>query len=108
MKAYGFALVASLLVACTTAGTPGSDGPQTSSDHTANRQTDGSIEIVVTGTTAAPTSSSEAKLELGPMLEAAAAKECPTGFDLTQDKTPTVRTDSNRLIGTLRGVARCK
>ena len=108
MKAYGFALVASLLVACTTAGTPGSDAPQTSSDYTADRQPDGSIEIVVTGATAAPTSSSEAKLELGPMLEAAAAKECPTGFDLTQDETPIVRTDSNMLIGTLRGVARCK
>lgn len=108
MNACGFTLVASLLVACTTAGTSSSDVPQTSSDYTANRQTDGSIEIVVTGATAAPTSSSEAKLELGPMLEAAAAKECPTGFDLTQDKAPTVRTDSSMLIGTLRGVARCK
>jgi hypothetical protein len=60
------------------------------------------------GTTTAPTATGEAKLELGPMLEAAAAKECPRGFDLTQDKVPAVRTDSNRLIGTLRGVARCK
>ena len=107
MKAFGFSLLASLLVACTTTGTP-SNAPPTSSDYTANRQADGSIVIVVTGTTAMPTPSSDAKLALGPMLEAAAAEECPAGYDLAQDKLPTVRTNSTKLIGTLRGVARCK
>jgi len=108
MKAYGFVLLASLLIGCTTTGAASGDAPQATSDYIANRQADGSIEIIVTGTTAVPTSSSEAKLELGSMLEAAAAKECPGGFSLAQDKIPTVRTDSKNLIGTLRGVARCK
>ena len=108
MKAYGFSLAAFLLVACTTTGTPSSGAPPTSSDYAAKRQTDGSIEIVVTGIADMPKSSSEARLELGPMLDAAAAKECPAGFELIQDKVPTVRTDSGKLVGILRGVARCK
>jgi hypothetical protein len=108
MKAYGFVLLASLLIGCTTTDAASGDAPQATSDYIANRQADGSLEIIVTGTTAVPTSSSEAKLELGSMLETAAAKECPGGFSLAQDKIPAVRTDSKNLIGTLRGVARCK
>lgn len=106
MKAIALFLVVAALASCaTTSDVPAA--PATS-DYTAKRQSDGSIKLVVTGTTAEPTATSEARLELGSMLEAAAAKECPSGYDLTQDATPAVRVEAGRLIATLGGVARCK
>jgi hypothetical protein len=106
MKAIALPLVVVALASCATTAS----GPATpdTSNYTAKLQADGTIELVVTGITAEPTATGEAKLELGPMLEAAAAKECPPGYDLIQDPVPTVRTEAGRLIATLRGVARCK
>ena len=105
MKASASSAIFLILTACATASQP-SIG--TTGDYTANRLPDGSVELVVTGTTAAPTRSRNATLELGTMLQDAAAKECPTGYDLSQDPTPSVRNSSGRLVATLRGVARCK
>ena len=104
MKAVVFPAIVLVLAACTTT-TPSS---RDSSDYSANRLPDGSIELVVTGTTSAPTHSTGASLELGTMLEDAAAKECPSGYDLSQDAAPSVRTEAGMLIATLRGVARCE
>ena len=109
MKTYGIALVLTLLAACaTTTDIPKGEASPITSDYVANRQADGSIEIIVTGRTAAPTRTNEAKLELGSMLETAASKECPTGFDLSKDKDPSFHVNSGTLIATFRGVARCK
>ena len=105
MKAFASSALMLALAACATTSQPSID---TTSDYTANRLPDGSVELIVTGTTAAPTRSRNATLELGAMLEEAAAKECPAGYDLSQDPTPSVREGSGKLVATLRGVARCK
>ena len=106
MKALALSAVVLALTSCATA--PSSPTPDATSGYTANRQADGSVALVVTGVTTAPTSTTGARLELGPMLEQAASKECPSGYDLSQDPAPSVRTESGKLIATLRGVARCK
>lgn len=105
MKAIASFFLLSTLAACATTTEPASG---ITSDYTVNRMTDGALELLVTGTTAAPTRSNAARLELGPMLEQAAAKECPSGYHLSQDPAPRVRMDAGKLIATLRGVARCK
>ena len=98
-----------MLAACATTQAPSASSQQSTSDYTANRRADGAVEIIVTAMTAAPTKSSEATLQLGDMLRSAAAKECPNGYDLTQDKEPNVRVNSdNKLVATFRGSARCK
>ena len=106
MKALALSAVVLTLASCATA--PKNPTADATSGYTANRQSDGSVELVVTGVTAAPTASTGASLELGSMLEQAASRECPSGYDLSQDPAPSVRTDSGKLIATLRGVARCK
>src|SRR5687768_13536995 len=106
MKAVVLPIIVLTLAACATITS--SPSSRNTNDYTANRLPDGSIELAVTGTTAAPTPSNDASLELGTMLEEAASKECPSGYDLSQDPAPSVRTESGKLIATLRGVARCK
>ena len=106
MKAFAISLAVIALAGCAT--TANGPAPRATSDYTAQRQTDGSVVLAVTGTTAEPTPTREAKLELGPVLEAAAAKECPSGYELTQDPVPAVRREAGRLIATLRAVVRCK
>jgi hypothetical protein len=83
-------------------------GASVESDYSATRNDDGSISLLVTASTRVPTADRDANLELGPMLEAAASKECPTGYELRHDPLPAVRTESARLIATLGGLARCK
>jgi hypothetical protein len=106
MNALALPAVILLLASCATASR--NPTPLATSDYTANRQSDGSVELVVTGVTAAPTPSTDASLELGTMLKQAAAKECPAGYELSQDPAPLVRSDSGKLVATLRGFARCK
>ncbi|GAB3338289.1 hypothetical protein [Marilutibacter aestuarii] len=96
-----------LLLAATATATA-SPGSSPEGKYIAKALPDGSIELRVTGSTDAPTDASPASLKLGPMLEAAAAKECPTGYDLTRDPTPSVRVESGKLIASLGGIARCK
>lgn len=105
MKAVASSILLLAVAACATTNRPGSG---VTSNYTANRLPDGSVELLVTGTTPAPTPSNDARLELGTMLKQAAAKECPSGYDLSQDPVPSVRTEAGKLIATLRGVARCK
>ncbi len=105
MKAVATFAFVLLLSSCATTTSQESGA---ASDYTAKLLPDGSVELLVTGTTAAPTSSSGASLELGTMLERAAAKECPSGYNLSPDPTPNVRTEAGRLIATLRGIAKCK
>ncbi len=100
--ALGFFLLAA------TAAAPASPGTGPEGKYTARTLPDGSIALRVTGSADAPTETRPASLELGPMLEAAAAKECPGGYDLTQDPKPSVKVESGKLIATLGGVARCK
>ncbi len=104
MKAIAFSFI--LLVSATGAGA--SPRQAAESDYTATPLPDGSIELRVTGSTDAPTDASPASIALGTLLEAAAARECPTGYDLEQDPKPTVKVESGKLIASLRGVARCK
>lgn len=106
MKALALSISLITLAACAT-NSPHSSADATS-NYTATRQPDGSVALVVTGKTAAPTPSSEATLQLGDMLETAASIECPTGYDLTPDPAPSVQVDAGTLVATLRGVARCK
>jgi hypothetical protein len=106
VKAAALVVLILALAACATKpqGSLGIDG----GDYTATRNTDGTIDLLVTASTQAPTPNRDANLQLGPMLESAAAKECPSGYDLRQDPMPTVRTQSGQIIATLGGVARCK
>lgn len=87
--------------------TPGQT-PDYVRDYSARRHPDGSVALVVTGTAAVPDVGAEVNLQLAPMLEAAAARECPSGYDLTADAAPVVRTERGRLVATLGGVAQCK
>jgi len=106
MKALALPIIISALAACAT--TAGNLPIETTSEYTAKRQADGSIELLITGTTLAPTRASEAKIDFGPLLENAASKECPGGYELTKDAAPSVLTRSGKLIATLRAVATCK
>ncbi|MBB1059900.1 hypothetical protein [Marilutibacter spongiae] len=104
MNAIALAFV--LLAATTDATAAAVTDPE--GGYTAKALPDGSIQLRVTGSTDAPTDARPASIELGSMLEAAAAKECPGGYDLTQDPKPSVKVESGKLIATLGGVARCK
>lgn len=103
MKAVAMLVVASALAACATTPPPGT----ATSQYTAERLSDGSIRIIVTGTTAAPSGHRTAQLELGDMLKHAASRECPSGYQLSQDPVPVVRSESGKLIATLGATARC-
>ena len=94
------------LTACATNSERSSGAVESS--YSATRNDEGSISLLVTASTRVPTAGRDANLELGPMLEAAASKECPAGYELRQDLLPTVRTQSGRLVATLGGVVRCK
>jgi hypothetical protein len=94
---------------CAIAGTSTPSEPSATSNYVAKHLGDGTIEITVTGKTLAPTRSRTANLDLGDMLKTAAAKECPNGYDLSQDKAPAVQPPANGMLtAMLRGVARCK
>ena len=105
MKAVVVAISGLLLSACAITARP--PEPVTS-NYTAERLPDGSIRIIVTGTTTAPNRSRDARLELGDMLKDAASKECPSGYELSQDPVPVARTESGKLIATLGATVRCK
>jgi hypothetical protein len=106
MKALALSITLGALSAAAMAAP--SQATSSESNYTAERQPDGSIQLTVTGQTEMPPPPAEAKLELATMLEAAASRECPSGYELTQDPAPTVRVDGGTLVGTLRGFARCK
>jgi len=105
MKAAVISILALALAACATTTRP---EDAAASEYTAERLPDGSIRIIVTGTAAAPRRSKDARIEFGAMLKDAASKECPSGYDLSQDPVPVVREDAGKLIATLGAVARCK
>lgn len=104
MKAVAILVLAVAVAACATTTPP----QAAANEYSAERRPDGSIRIIVTGTTAAPSRSRDARLELGAMLSDAAAKECPSGYELSQDPVPVVRTASGKLIATMGGIARCR
>ncbi len=79
-----------------------------SSDYSARPLADGSIDITVHAR-ADLSGNDKVDFPLGDMLKAAAAKECPNGYDLTPDKLPTTHVrGSGVMVAELHGVARCK
>ena len=103
MKAVATFVLVMAVAACATTATP----QAVVNEYSAEPRPDGSIRIIVTGTAAAPRGNRRARLDLGAMLKDAASKECPTGYELTEDPVPVVRTASGKLIATMGGVAKC-
>lgn len=87
MKIIAIVSVLSMLGSCATVGAPSSQprAPEQSSTkgYSATTLPDGGIEIVVTDRAGFPTGSQVAVINLKEKLEAAAAKECPNGYHLT-------------------------
>lgn len=103
MKVFGIFIVAIALAACATTTPP----TAVASEYTAERLPDGSIRIIVTGIADAPKRYRKSQLDLGAMLKDAASKECPSGYELSEDPVPVVRSESDKLIATMGGIARC-
>ena len=71
---------------------------------------DGRLEITVTGKAALPDGSQIAVIDLREKLKAAAARECPDGYDLETDNASSIGIAPNGqgLIATQKGLVRCK
>lgn len=67
------------------------------SNYSARTLADGTMEIGVTATSELPTDSQVTTIALGPMLESAATKECPSGHDVIDKPAPTIRAESKQL-----------
>lgn len=71
---------------------------------------DGRLEITVTGKMAFPDGGQVRKIDLREKLDAAAARECPRGYDMETEGAARlgVAPGGQGLMASLKGVIRCK
>lgn len=111
MKTYSIGLLALLLGACATTTPAASPKPKPKpKNYTTTTLPDGRIEIIVSGKASLPSGSEVVVVNLREKLEAAAAQECPGGYDLEADKSTSLAPTPNGrgFLTRQKGIVKCK
>lgn len=111
MKTLAICLFALFIGACSTTAPAESPKPKPKSkSYTAATLPDGRIEITVSGKAGLPSGSEVVVINLREKLEAAAAQECPGGYNLEADNSSSfgVAPNGQGFFAKQKGVVQCK